>query len=121
MDDPVNSPSHYKAGGMEVIDIIEAYELNYRLGNVVKYVLRADRKGKAVQDLKKAIWYLQREVNKREHFKDYAKLNASLTILKPDSRCGFCKINLVTLTWGEAQMCDVCFDKGAHENVNLEK
>lgn len=65
MSDPVNNPSHYQAGGLESIDVIEAFELNFRLGNVVKYVLRADRKGKALEDLKKARWYLDREISKR--------------------------------------------------------
>ena len=62
MSDPINSPDHYVAGGVEVIDIIEAFELNYRLGNVIKYVLRADRKGNRLTDLRKAQWYLDREI-----------------------------------------------------------
>ena len=64
--DPVNHPNHYQAGGLESIDVIEAFELNFRLGNVVKYILRADRKGAAIQDLKKARWYLEREIRARE-------------------------------------------------------
>ena len=39
MSDPVHNPSHYKSGGIEVIDVIEAFELNFRLANVIKYVL----------------------------------------------------------------------------------
>jgi hypothetical protein len=64
--DMVNHPPHYTVNGIEVIDVIENYKLNYRLGNVVKYVLRADRKGNKEQDLKKALWYLQREIDKTE-------------------------------------------------------
>lgn len=60
--DPVNHPSHYKVGGIETIDFIEAKKLNYNLGNVVKYVTRADHKGNRKQDLEKAMWYLQREI-----------------------------------------------------------
>ena len=60
--DPVNHPAHYKAGGIETIDFIEAKGLNYRLGNVVKYVTRADHKGNRKQDLEKAMWYLRREI-----------------------------------------------------------
>jgi hypothetical protein len=63
--DMINSPPHYRRGGMESIDVIEAFGLGFRLGNVVKYVLRADHKGQALQDLKKALWYLQREIDKR--------------------------------------------------------
>ena len=64
--DLVNHPPHYKAGGIEVIDFIEAKGLNYRLGNVVKYVARADQKGTPLQDLMKARWYLDREIAKRK-------------------------------------------------------
>jgi len=66
--DPVNHPPHYKTGGIETIDFIEAKDLNYRLGNVVKYVSRAGRKNSdPVQDLEKAAWYLQREIAARKN------------------------------------------------------
>lgn len=62
----VNHPNHY--GGennpLEVINIIEHYELGFHLGNVVKYVLRAGKKGNRKEDLKKALWYLEREIMK---------------------------------------------------------
>lgn len=64
--DMVNSPPHYKSGGIETIDFIEAKKLNYNLGNVVKYITRADLKGNRKQDLAKALWYLQREINTME-------------------------------------------------------
>jgi hypothetical protein len=63
LNDLVNHPPHYKAGGIETIDFIEAKKLNYNLGNVVKYVARADYKGARKQDLEKAVWYLQREIS----------------------------------------------------------
>jgi hypothetical protein len=61
--DPVNHPAHYKYGGIETIDFIEAKELGYNLGNVVKYLTRADHKGNRKQDLEKALWYLNRELS----------------------------------------------------------
>lgn len=61
--DPVNHPAHYKVGGIETIDFIEAKRLNYNLGNAVKYITRADHKGNRKQDLEKAIWYLRRELD----------------------------------------------------------
>lgn len=64
MSDLVNNPAHYKDGGIETIDFIEAKNLNYRLGNVVKYVSRAGKKYDAIQDLEKARWYLDREINR---------------------------------------------------------
>ena len=60
--DPVNHPAHYKVGGVETIDFIEAKRLNYNLGNVVKYITRADHKGNTAEDLQKARWYLNREL-----------------------------------------------------------
>ena len=59
----VNHPSHYNEGEYEVIDIIYYWKLNFNLGNAVKYIARADHKGKKRKDLFKAIWYLQREIN----------------------------------------------------------
>jgi hypothetical protein len=64
--DMVNHPPHYKSGGIETIDFIEAKKLGYCLGNVVKYVSRSDHKGAPLEDLKKARWYLDREISNRE-------------------------------------------------------
>lgn len=62
-EDPVNHPDHYTAGGIETIDFIEAKKLNYHLGNVVKYVSRCGLKSdNPLEDLKKARWYLDREI-----------------------------------------------------------
>jgi len=61
--DPVNNPAHYTVGGIETIDFIEAKKLGYNLGNVVKYLTRADHKGNKLEDLRKAQWYLTREIN----------------------------------------------------------
>ena len=62
--DLINHPPHYTAGGIEVIDFIEAKGLGYNLGNVVKYVSRSALKGSSLDDLRKAAWYLDREINK---------------------------------------------------------
>jgi hypothetical protein len=61
-EDNVNHPAHYKVGGVETIDFIEAKNLSYHLGNVVKYISRADHKGSRLENLKKAQWYLEREI-----------------------------------------------------------
>jgi hypothetical protein len=61
MTDLINHPPHYvAANGLETIDVIERYGLDFHLGNAIKYLLRADRKGDALSDLKKARWYLVR-------------------------------------------------------------
>ena len=61
--DPVNNPAHYTAGGIETFDFIEAKKLGYNLGNVVKYITRSGLKGNHLEDLRKAHWYLTREIN----------------------------------------------------------
>lgn len=65
-DDPVNHPSHYTDGKIEVIDYIEDKHLGYHLGNAVKYISRAGKKNpdKTVEDLQKAIWYINRKIQK---------------------------------------------------------
>ena len=67
--DPVNNPAHYTEGGIETIDYIEAKRLGYHLGNAVKYISRAGRKGtnQGLEDLKKAQWYLARAIEKNEY------------------------------------------------------
>lgn len=64
-NDPVNHPSHYCLGGIEVLDAIEAWELPYHLGNVVKYIARAGKKNSStyLQDLQKAQFYLNRFIS----------------------------------------------------------
>ena len=62
--DFVNQPPHYKVGGIETIDFIEAKDLDYNLGNAVKYISRAQFKGKLKEDLEKAKWYLDRAIAK---------------------------------------------------------
>ena len=62
--DNVNHPAHYKVGGIETIDFIEAKQLGYNLGNVIKYITRAEHKGNTHEDLCKARWYLNREIAK---------------------------------------------------------
>jgi hypothetical protein len=62
--DAVNHPSHYNKGGIEVIDFIMAWFAgDYCLGNVCKYIARSKHKGKELEDLKKAQWYLNKKIN----------------------------------------------------------
>jgi len=64
--DAVNSPKHYNSGGIEVIDAIEAWKLDFSLGNAVKYIARSGKKdpNKTKEDLEKAIWYIKRYINR---------------------------------------------------------
>lgn len=71
-ESPTNSaidhPSHYTAGGIETIDAIEAWGLGFNLGNAVKYISRAGKKdpAKTLEDLRKAAWYVAREISNLE-------------------------------------------------------
>ncbi len=67
--DNINHPSHYNTGKIEVIEYIEDKNLNFHLGNVIKYISRAGKKGDALEDLKKAQWYLNRYIKKLENKK----------------------------------------------------
>ena len=62
----VDHPAHYGGADStyEAIKVIEAWELGFNLGNVIKYIIRAGKKGSKLEDLKKAQWYLNREIEK---------------------------------------------------------
>lgn len=88
----VNHPNHYggKGNPLEVINIIEYYGLNFNLGNVIKYCLRAGKKDEIIQELKKAQWYINREIerleNKTSHYEGFKGiLNTETKINTTDS------------------------------------
>lgn len=65
--DPIEHPSHYNEGRKyETIDVIEDWNLGYHLSNALKYLSRYNRKGDGIQDLKKAVWYIQRKIKLEE-------------------------------------------------------
>lgn len=66
MAEAVNHPAHYNAGKIEVIDALEDWKLGFHEGNVVKYIARAKHKGRELEDLKKARWYLDRRIQQME-------------------------------------------------------
>lgn len=61
-DISVDHPNHYNSGKYEVIDVIEDWKLGFNLGNAIKYIGRCEHKKHKVEDLKKAIWYIEREI-----------------------------------------------------------
>lgn len=70
-DDPVNSPKHYCQGGIECIDVIEAARgregcIQFCLGNAIKYLFRDQYKGRPLEDLKKAQWYINKAISLME-------------------------------------------------------
>jgi hypothetical protein len=68
MKEAVNNPTHY--GGAdnpyEAIKVIDAWDLNFNLGNTVKYIARCGKKDDGIQELEKAAWYLNNEIRKRK-------------------------------------------------------
>lgn len=74
LTDSINHPAHYTYGSIEVIDVIEGLRLPYHLGNVVKYIARAGHKDptKTTEDLRKAVWYLNRYIGLLEKEKQEA-------------------------------------------------
>jgi len=63
--DPVNHPTHYTShpSGIECIQVTE--HMGFNLGNAIKYLWRADLKADAIEDMRKAVWYIEREIAKR--------------------------------------------------------
>ena len=76
MNDPVNHPSHYTFGKIEVIEVIEDWNLDYHRGNAVKYIARALHKGNELEDLQKAQWYLNRAIEKLKEELDAGRLDS---------------------------------------------
>lgn len=72
MNDAVNHPSHYTDGKIEVIEYIEDKGFGYCLGNAIKYISRAGKKdpAKEVEDLQKAIWYINRRIRELEEVQE---------------------------------------------------
>lgn len=64
MTEQVNHPAHYNSGKIEVIEALEDWKLNFHRANAVKYIARAGKKNpdKEIEDLKKAVWYLKRDI-----------------------------------------------------------
>ena len=80
----INHPEHYKGNKYEAIDIIDDYQLGFNLGNAVKYILRAGKKGDTAEDLKKAKWYIEHKICKLMNVKEKSKEQCS-------KRCSECK------------------------------
>lgn len=65
-NDNINHPKHYNVGKYEVIDVITDWDLDFCLGNAIKYIARSEHKLSEIDDLKKAVWYLNYKIQKLE-------------------------------------------------------
>ena len=70
------SPTHYTTGSIEVWDFIRDQKLNYHLGNAIKYICRADHKGSKIQDIQKAIHYLENELQHLTSLPDFVSFGS---------------------------------------------
>jgi len=90
MKEKIDHPKHYNKGKIEVIDAIVDWDLNFCVGNVVKYVARHKHKKNSLGDLKKARWYLDYEIRKLEKEKasleNQRELQNSLSVFNNDLR-----------------------------------
>ena len=122
MEEKINHPEHYNPGTYEAIKVIEAWGLGFCLGNVVKYISRAGRKvgSDELEDLKKAQWYLNREIEKREIAIIKVDIHAGSTYTKNVLRDG---ITLVTseLTAKSAEEINRSYTKSVKEYEALSK
>ena len=68
MKEAIDHPDHYNSGKIEVIEVIEDWDLDFCLGNAIKYIGRAGKKDKSkeVEDLRKSLWYIQRRIKRLE-------------------------------------------------------
>lgn len=95
-NDPVNHPSHYTDGKIEVIDFIEDKKLNFHLANAVKYISRAGKKdpNKEIEDLKKARWYLDRYIQKLEEARNVGDTDGDkIELFSDDKKVGEIPVN----------------------------
>ena len=69
-------PDYYKSGGIEAFDVIDAFNLDFNLGNAFKYIARAGKKNDKVEDLRKAVTYLNREIEKEEKARPFCMPDA---------------------------------------------
>ncbi len=102
-NDIVNRPAHYTDGKIEVIDFIEDKGLNFHRGNAVKYIARAGKKdpAKEVEDLEKARWYINREIERLKGLKE----QESQEVPEGDRECAYCKYNEPNTTGKPCRRC----------------
>lgn len=114
--DPINNPSHYTDGGYETIDFIEKMQLGYHLGNVVKYISRAGKKSTdPIEDLKKAMWYLERQLRNEPYPKTI------MSYYRIDESDAYCVAKGITERLYACVIMSVCVNdlRKAHEKLSI--
>jgi hypothetical protein len=109
--DTIERPAHYTYSTIEPIDVIEAWALGFHLGNVLKYIARAGRKGSKIDDLKKARWYLDREIKRMED--DESDVEEELEPICPEcSGTGTSRLSNRPDDFGPHLICFTCRGTG---------
>ena len=111
-NDPILRPTHYTFSAIEPIDAIEAWQLGFHLGNVVKYVARAGRKGARLEDLKKARWYLDREIRRTDEGADEPEESPESSICSQCSGTGTSRLSNRPDDNGPHSICYTCRGTG---------
>ena len=111
--DNVNHPAHYNKGKFETIDVIEDWNLNFNLGNTVKYIARAEYKNSKFEDLQKAKWYLDRECSKAVGEENI--LNKAINKFGVDAQLGVVQEELSELIQAISK-----FKRGKEHNISEE-
>ena len=95
----VDHPAHYNRGKYEAIDVIEDWQMNFNLGNALKYLSRAGHKDDIVQDLKKAKWYLERRLEEHKNGveldSDKLKMNISIDDFAEDQKLNYIRKKII--------------------------
>lgn len=109
MSEQVNHPKHYNSGKIEVIEFLEDQKLEPHEWNTVKYVCRAQHKGRRIEDLEKAIWYLRRKIEllKAEAEGRAAKRPNDMTVKHATHQCRKCG----SFCDSSKLLCAICTDK----------
>lgn len=122
--DPINRPAHYTHGDIEPIDAIESWRLGFNLGNVVKYIARLDHKGDAVNDLRKAIWYANRELQIRtmEQFDKATRIDSDFpdaAEFMPAQPRELCLNENYEVGSGKPCSCSKCDEPARHAKIKV--
>lgn len=105
----INHPPHYNAhpSGIECIDIIE--HMDFNIGNSIKYIWRSNHKENLIEDIKKSIWYISREIERRESFNIFQKLvnNIYSSVYKNSSKINDKLLLNIANGFTSAEICNV--------------
>lgn len=108
-------PDYYKSGGLEAFDVIDAFNLDFNLGNAFKYIARAGKKDDKIRDLRKAVTYLNREIKKAEKEREEFRRKIETTPLMMKNNSNNEEVSRVVK--GELEKRKSDYEAGRQENL----